>query len=132
VKGKWDSIKLLGAVSDAGETFFLPCEANFNSDTTIRLLDALQREFGEKICVILDNASYFTANKVQDFVKDTPIELCYLPRGSPELNPTEECWRRLNQALGNRLFETLDELQDAALSVLEDIEPPQLSMYLCP
>jgi len=132
VTGKWDSIKLLGAVSDAGETFFLPCETNFNSDTTIRLLDALQREFGEKICVVLDNASYFTANKVQDFVKDTPIELCYLPRGSPELNPTEECWRRLNQALGNRLFETLTELQDAALSALEDIEPPQLSTYLCP
>jgi len=87
--GKWDSIKLLGAVSDAGETFFLPREEKFNSDTTIRLLDSLQTEFGEKICVVLDNVSYFTANAVQEFVKDTPIELCYLPRGSPELNPTE-------------------------------------------
>jgi transposase len=132
VTGKWESIKLLGAVSDAGETFFLPCEVNFNSDTTIRLLDALQQKFGEKICVVLDNASYFTANKVQDFAEDTPIELCYLPRGSPELNPTEECWRKLNQALGNRLFEDLDELQDAALSALKALEPPQLSSYLCP
>ena len=132
VTGKWNSIKLLGAVSDAGETFFLPCEVNFNSDTTIRLLDALQTEFGEKICVVLDNASYFTANAVQEFVEDTPIELCYLPRGSPELNPTEECWRQLNQALGNRLFENLDKLQEAALSALEDLEPPQLSTYLCP
>ena len=130
--GKWDSIKLLGAVSDAGETFFVPGEENFNSDTTIRLLDALQTEFGEKICVVLDNASYFTANAVQEFVKDTPIELCYLPRGSPELNPTEECWRKLNRALGNRLFENLDKLQDAALSALDDLEPPQLSTYLCP
>ena len=40
--GAWDSIKLLGAVSDTEETFFLPCAENFNSDTTIRLLDALQ------------------------------------------------------------------------------------------
>jgi len=48
VTGAWDSIKLLGAVSDSGETFFLPCAENFNSDTTIRLLDALQTEFGEK------------------------------------------------------------------------------------
>ena len=64
VTGAWDSIKLLGAVSDSGETFFLPCAENFNSDTTIRLLDALQTEFGEKICVVLDNASYFTANAV--------------------------------------------------------------------
>ena len=132
VTGAWDSIKLLGAVSDQGETFFLPCEENFNSDTTIRLLDALQTEFGEKICVVLDNASYFTAKKVKKFVEDTPIELCYLPRGSPELNPTEECWRKLNQALGNRLFDTLDELQDAALSALEELEPPSIFTYLCP
>jgi len=91
VTGKWDSIKLLGAVSDAGETFFVPYEESFNSDTTIRLLDALQTEFGEKICVVLDNASYFTSKKVQEFFDRTPIELCYLPRGSPKLNPTEEC-----------------------------------------
>jgi transposase InsO family protein len=132
VTGKWDSIKLLGAASDDGETFFLPCEENFNSDVTIRWLDVLQKEFGEKICVILDNASYFTANKVQEFVEDTPIELCYLPRGSPELNPTEECWRRLNQELGNRLFDTLDELCDAALAALDTIDPPNVLTYLCP
>ena len=52
VTGAWDSIKLLGAVSDSGGTFFLPCAENFNSDTTIRLLDALQTEFGGKICVV--------------------------------------------------------------------------------
>ena len=91
-----------------------------------------KKEFGEKICVILDNASYFTANKVQEFVEDTPIELCYLPRGSPELNPTEECWRRLNQELGNRLFDTLDELCDAALAALDTIDPPNVLTYLCP
>ena len=126
--GAWDSIKLLGAVSDTDESFFLPCEANFNSDTTVRLLDALQTEFGEKICVVLDNASYFTANAVQEFVEGTPIELCYLPRGSPELNPVEECWKKLNQALGNRLFDTLDDLCDAAL---DSINPPNLLTYLC-
>jgi transposase len=132
VTGKWKSIKLLGAVGDGGETFFLPCEVNFNSDTTIRLLDALQTKFGEKICVVLDNASYFTANAVQEFVEDTPIELCYLPRGSPELNPTEECWRKLNQVLGNRLFDDLDELRDAALTALENLEPRKVFTYLCP
>ena len=132
VTGAWESIKLLGAVSDSSETFFLPCEENFTSDTTIRLLDALQTEFGEKLCVVLDNASYFTANAVQEFVEETPIELCYLPRGSPELNPAEECWKKLNQALGNRLFDTLDDLRDAALAVLDSINPPNIFTYLCP
>ena len=111
---------------------FLPCEEDFNSDTTIRLLDALQTEFGENICVVLDNASYFTANAVHEFVEDTPIELCYLPRGSPELNPAEECWHQLNQALGNRLFDTLDELRGAALTALDSINLPDLFAYLLP
>lgn len=105
---------------------------DLNSDTTVRLLDALQTEFGEKICVVLDNASYFTANKVQEFVEDTPIELCYLPRDSPKLNPAEECWRRLDQALGNRLLDTLDELREVALTALDSIEPPNVFTYLCP
>jgi len=91
----------------------------------------MQTKFGEKICVVLDSASYFTAHKVQEFVEDTPIELCYLPRGSPELNPTEECWRKLNQVLGNRLFEDLDELRDAALGALKNLEPPEVLTYLC-
>ncbi len=128
----WDSIKLLGAVSDTDETFFLPCEENFNSDTSIRLLDALQTEFDERICVVLDNASYFTAKAVQETVEDTPIELCYLSRGSPGLNPAEECWKKLNQVLGNRLFDTLSELRDAALAALDSIDPPNLFTYLCP
>ena len=95
-------------------------------------MDALQTEFGEKICIVLDNASYFTANGVEEFVKETPIELCYLPRGSPELNPAEECWKKLNQALGNRLFDTLDDLGDAALAALDSINPLDIFTYLCP
>lgn len=74
---------------------------------------ALQTEFGEKLCVVLDNATYFWANKGQEYVEDTPLKLCYLPWGSPELNPAEECWRLLNQDLGNQLFHELDELRDA-------------------
>ena len=71
------------------------------------------------------------ANAVQEFVEETPIELCYLPRGSPELNPAEECWKKLNQALGNRLFDTLDDLCDAALATLDSINPSNLFTYLC-
>ena len=81
---------------------------------------------------MLENASYFTANGVEEFVEETPIELCYLPRGSPELNPAEECWKKLNQALSDRLFDTLDDLRDAALAALNCINPPSIFAYLCP
>ena len=132
MSGAWESLKLFGGVTDNGETFYLPCEDNLTSDLTIRLLDSLQTEFGEKLCVVLDNAPYFAANKIQDFAEGTPLELCYLPRGSTLVNPAEECWHCLSQRLGNRLFEELDELRDAALAALDSIEPPNVLTYLCP
>jgi len=132
VSGAWESVKLLGGVTDENETFFIPCEENFTAEITTRLLEALQTRFGEKICVVLDNASYFQANAVHEYAEGTPIELCYFPRGSPELNPAEECWRQLHQRLGNRLFDTLDQLQAAVLDTLDSIEPPDIFTYLCP
>lgn len=132
MSGAWESLKLLGGVTGDGETLYLPCVDNFTSDLTIRLLEALRTEFGEKLCIVLDNAPYFAAKQVTAFTEGTGLELCYLPRGSPELNPAEECWHRLSQRLGNRLFEELDELRDAALSALESIEPPNIFSYLCP
>ena len=107
MSGAWESLKLLGALTDRGETVFLECESNFTSTVTIHLLRALQDEFGEKIAVVLDNAPYFTAAAVKHFVANTPIELIYLPRRSPELNPAEECWRQFKQALSNRSFTIL-------------------------
>jgi hypothetical protein len=68
---------------------------------------------------------------VQEFVEDTPIELCYLPRGSVPVNPAEECWRQLDQEPGNRLFDTLNGLRDATLSALDRIEVPDIFTYLC-
>jgi hypothetical protein len=51
---------------------------------------------------------------------------------SPELNPTEECWRRLNRALGSQLFQTLGDLQETALAALGQLEMPSVLSYLCP
>jgi transposase len=52
---------------------------------------------------------------VKHVVADKPIELVYFPTGSPDLNPTEEYWRQLKKALGNRYFATPDEIQSATL-----------------
>ena len=129
--GAWDSIKLSGTVSDTGESF-LPYKENFNGDTTIRILNALQTGVQRENLRRVGQRTYFTANAVQEFAEETPIELCYLPQDSPELNPAEECWKKLDQPLGNRLFDTLDELRDAALAALDRINPPDVFTYLCP
>ena len=131
VSGAWDSVKLLGALTDQGETTFFECESNFTSDVTIHLLQALQQEFGEKIAVVLDNASYFTVNAVKDFAKETSIEPIYLPWGSALVNPVEECWRQFKQFLGNRSFENVSQFRKAIPVALYAINRPSLHNYLC-
>lgn len=127
-----EGVNLLGAVTDNGETTVLECGGSFTGEVTIHFLEHLQAEFGEKLVVLLDQATFFTAAAVKDFAVDEPIELVYFPTGSPDLNPTEEYWRRLMKALGNRYFGTLDEIRSAIWDALDSISPPGVYQYLCP
>lgn len=124
-------VKLLGAVSDDCELFATEVVDRFTSEITIRFLRALQDEFGEKIHVLLDIASYFKSQQVQDFIEETEIEVTYFPRGSPDLNPVEECWRQLKHSLGNRFFSSIDELRPAIFNALDQVNPPEITDYLC-
>lgn len=124
-------VNLLGAVTEYGDTTVLESGGSFTGEVTIRFLEHLQAEFGEKLVVLLDQATYFTAEAVKNFAAEEPIELVYFPTGSPDLNPTEEYWKRLKQALGNRYFGTLSEIRTAIWSALETIDPPGVYQYLC-
>lgn len=126
-----DGINLLGALTEDGETLFLECNGSFTKEVTVRFLQTLQEEFGENLIVVLDQATYFIANKVKTFVEDTAIDLVYFPTGSPDLNPTEECWRQLREILGNQYFGSLNELRAAIWPALESIDPPGIYQYLC-
>jgi len=130
--GEWESIKLFVGVNHIGEWFFLSCEENFNRDTPIWLLDALQTEFGEKICVVLDNASYFTVSAVREVVEVTSFESCYLPGGSLERRFTENCWKKLIKNLATAVFDTCGELLQAALAALDRINSPAICTFVCP
>jgi transposase len=131
VSASRDGINLLGALTGTGETLFLECNGSFTKEVTVQFLQALQDRFGEELVVVLDKGSYFTANKVTEFVEETEIELLYLPTGMAKLNPTEECWRQLRSALGNRYFGSLEELRVGIQSALETINPPGIYQYLC-
>lgn len=132
VSASREGVNLLGAVTEYGETTVLECGGSFTGEVTIRFLEHLQTEFGEKLVVLLDQATYFTAAAVKHFAADEPIELVYFPTGSPDLNPTEEYWRRLKLALGNRYFDSCAEIRSAVWTALESISPPGIYQYLRP
>lgn len=127
-----EAVRLLGAVTDDGESFYASVADSFNSETTISYLKALREEFGERLHLVWDNATYFIATDVKEFIAESEMCVTYLPTGSPDMNPVEECWRQLKQRLGNRLFDSRREIHEAAWPILEHIEPPKISDYLCP
>jgi transposase len=62
------------------------------------------------ILLILDQAVWHTSGEVE---LPEGVHLEFLPTGSPELQPAERLWPLTNEAIANRLFEQISEIEDA-------------------
>ena len=104
--------------ADTYEVTAIFSEDNINATTTIDLLKTLETSHLEanKIYVLLDNARYHFASIVQDFVKDSKIQLVPLPPYSPELNLIERFWKFFKKnVIYNRYYPTFSEFKRACL-----------------
>ena len=88
-----------GAVTEYGDATVLEWGDSFAGGIKIRFPDHLQADFGEELVMLLDQVTYFTAEK--------QIKLLYFPAESRHLNPTEEYWTRPKQAPGDCYFGAL-------------------------
>lgn len=79
--------------------------------------------------VVLDGAPYFQASAINDIAARDDLSLITLPAYSPEYNPVEECWSRLQNALSNRFYDSLDELTTALNTALDWVSLPELTNY---
>ena len=69
----------------------------FNSDTLAGCLRDLYRRFG-RIAAIADGTSVHRSKQVRKIPrKNKEIKIICLPKGSPYLNPVEECWFQAKQ-----------------------------------
>ena len=78
---------------------------------------------GRRIVLVLDQAGWHTGGEVE---VPEGIHLEFLPARSPELQPAERLWPLANEAVANRLFEDLDELEgvlvERCVALLEQTE----------
>jgi hypothetical protein len=63
---------------------------------------------GTQVLLVLDRAGWHVSPQVQ---LPAGIHVHFLPPYSPELQPAERLWPLTNEALANRHFQSLDELQ---------------------
>jgi transposase len=74
----------------------------------------------EKLVMVLDKAGWHLSNNLK---VPKNMRLLSLPPYSPELNPMENIWDELREkSFHNRVFESLDQMEDHLLSALRKIE----------
>jgi len=77
-----------------------------------------------RILLVVDKAGWHIGGEVEI---PEGIHLEFLPSGSPELMPAERLWPLTNEGVANRLFEEIEELEEAlverCVQLLDQPEP---------
>ena len=62
--------------------------------------------------MVVDRAGWHTGGEVE---VPEGIHLEFLPSGSPELQPAERLWPLTNEAVANRIFEEIEEIEEVLM-----------------
>lgn len=81
----------------------------------------LYKELGEDPIVVLDGTRYFQESSITELITCVDFSLLTFTTYSPELDPVEECWRQLQNALSNRFLDSLDKLTVASDTTLDQL-----------
>lgn len=119
-------VNIHGAINieDMDITYQLPI--TINQDTTIEFLEKIREKYQEKKSVFLftDNARYYRAKKVQEYLKTTNITMVFLPPYSPNLNPIERLWKFMKQhIIGANYFEKFTDFKNSIIKFLDNPKP---------
>jgi transposase len=118
-----DRLNIHGAMNaETYETTIISSEDSINTDSTIQLFEYLEQLYplATMIYVILDNAKYHFSGPVQEWLKNSRIQLIFLPSYSPELNLIERLWKVFKKnVLYNTFYETYADFKKACIGFFE-------------
>ena len=83
--------------------------------STVEILKKIEEShrYESKIYVLVDNAGYYKAKEVKEYLKKSKVELVYLPRYAPHLSLIERVWKYLKKAiLYNQYYPTFKEFTE--------------------
>ncbi len=103
--GSRQKLSLISTVTNQGKARWMIIDDVFNADRLIEFLEALIKDAGDKIFLILHNLRVRHSKPVKAWLADHSgqIEIFYLPSYSPELNPDERLNADLKQPSAQRL-----------------------------
>jgi len=98
----------------------------------VRFLRKLRTRYDGKLWIYLDNLPVHKSDRVKQFIEsDGNIELKYLPKYSPEMNPQEQ-WHNYKRAkfLDNQVFNSRHHLA-LSMSAFARNTPPEVVRSVC-
>ena len=117
IGGTRQKLSMIATVTNQGKARWMIIDDAFDADKLIEFLQALVKDAGRKVFLILDNLRVHHSKLVKAWVaeRSDQIELFYLPSYSPQLNPEERLNADLKQEMGKRVpVRTKDKLRQAA------------------
>jgi transposase len=92
--GKRQSVSAASAINARGGFWFVTYKGAMTATLFLTLLKKLMKHRKKPLLLVLDNLPAHQAKMVHDYVASTKgrIELHYLPKYAPELNPDELVW----------------------------------------
>ena len=124
--GTRQKLSMIATVTNQGKTrWMIIIDEAFNSDRLIEFLEALIKDAGKKVFLILDNLRVYHSKPVKAWAagRQDKIELFYLPSYSPELNPEERLNADLKHAIGTKVpVRTKAKLKLAATEHMLNLE----------
>lgn len=119
-------INLTGTVNvDEPSDVIIEESSTVNKEVIIAFLQKVVKCYStkKKIYIVVDRASYFTANLVKEWIKDSPVELLYLPAYSPNLNLIERLWKFMRKkVIDTEYYETFALFRTKVLSFFQHID----------
>ena len=115
-------LTIFGAVTDDGRQFFRTTTRGFNNGTFILYVRALLRRF-KKVAPIPDRASTHRSKLARKiFGRNKNVEFIYLPKASPYLNASEQCWNGgKRDLLNSEYYETFEDMRKAVSTYLRTV-----------
>lgn len=129
-----ERLNLAGALNLNSKEAVVLSEKTINKEVTIKLIKKLQKlQPHGKIYMILDNASYYHANLVKNYVKRKRVKLIFLPSYSPNLNIIERLWKFFHQKITyNHYFPKFKQFKKETLKFFRNLNQykPELDTLL--
>lgn len=127
-------LSMISTVANQGKARWIIIDENFNADKLIEYMDALTRDSGRKVFLILDNLRVHHSKPVKAWLEKNKenIEAFYLPSYRPQMNLDERRNADLKYALGSTVAmwskSTLWDATTEYMTMLEKL-PERIKSY---